>query len=291
MSSKYDEAWRRIFASVGGIESILSRVRDGEVVAVPAEELKKHGRRSSWSGRVVLVKDGVLGPQAIAAHVRALKNILPRYLLSNEKIECTMSSRTGQLSLIMRLANKTHGRPSVLVFKPSKTLVEPLPTGDLGNFYLLISSFERELRGFIKEMLGKGWVKRLEHELPDIVGRWKEREFRDIKWGIDPEEELINYADLSDYIQIIKRYRKIFAESDDELSDVVTQLKIFANYGRNPLMHCRTLDRQKYYTTQSAVKFLREWIKRRKNRVYEATNLQKKTTGKALARIQGVLGE
>jgi len=254
MSSKYDEAWRRIFASVGGIESILSRVRAGEVVVVPADELKNYGRRLSWSGRILLTNEGILDSFAGAgAHIRALKNILPQHLLLNEKIECSISRRTGQLSLIIRLANK-----------PQEIPVEQLPAEDLGNFYLLISSFERELRGFIKEMLGKGWIKRLEHELPDIVKRWKEREYRDIKWGIDPEDELINYAELGDYIQIIRRYRRVFAESEDEMSDVTTQLKIFANYGRTPLMHCRTLDRQKYYTTQSAIKFLREWVKRRK---------------------------
>ena len=140
----------------------------------------------------------------------------------------------------------------------------PLSLEDLGNFYILISSFERELRVFIKEMLGKSWIKRLECELPDIVNRWKDRKKRDKKWGIDPEEELINYADLGDYIQIIRRYRRVFVESDDELSDVITQLKIFANYGRNPVMHCRSIDRRKYYTSQSAVKYLREWIRRRK---------------------------
>jgi len=134
---------------------------------------------------------------------------------------------------------------------------------DLGNFYLLISSFERELRGFIKEMLGKGWLKRLRNDIPSIVNRWKDREKRDKRWGINPEAELINYADSGDYIEIIRRYKRIFTESDDELSDVITQLKIFTNYGRNPLMHCRSLDQQKYYTTQSAVNFLREWIKRR----------------------------
>ena len=152
-------------------------------------------------------------------------------------------------------------RAEVRAEKPPK---EPsLGAEDLGNFYHLISSFEREMRSFITEKLGKAWIKRLEHELPATVEKWRERQSADIKWGIIPEKEPINYADLTDYMQIIRKYDRIFAESDEELSAVRTKLKDFANYGRNPLMHCRTLDLKKYYATQAAVDYLREWIKRR----------------------------
>ena len=177
-----------------------------------------------------------------------------RWLIIKKDGKLLISGPSGPMETKGRLERKVTGKGLRTGF---------LSPEDLGNFYLLISSFERELRGFIKEMLGKGWLKRLRNDLPSIVNRWKDREKRDKRWGINPEAELINYADSGDYIEIIRRYKRIFTESDDELSDVITQLKIFTNYGRNPLMHCRSLDQQKYYTTQSAVNFLREWIKRR----------------------------
>lgn len=96
-----------------------------------------------------------------------------------------------------------------------------------------------------------------------MVNKWKEREVTDTKWGIDPEKDPMNYADLTDYMQIIKKYDRIFVEGNEELSAVITKLKDFTNYGRNPLMHCRTLDNKKYYTTQAAVDYLREWIRRK----------------------------
>ena len=152
----------------------------------------------------------------------------------------------------------------VTLLTPERRPMEPsLGAEDLGNFYLLISSFERELRNFLKEKMGKGWMKRLKKELPAIIEKWRERETVDAKWGISPEKELINYADLTDYVQIVERYRRIFTESDDELRRVRHFFEQFANFGRNPLMHCRTLDLKKYYTTQATVDFLREWIKRR----------------------------
>lgn len=269
MPSKYDVCWRTIFAKVGGLESILDRVRASEVVLVPAEELKDHGKRLNWLGNVVLSREGVAGePMRVAAHVRALKNVLPEHILPGERIKCAMSRRGGQLTLSLRLLS-TEAVPvrKVTLLRPERPPLEPSlgakDLEDLGNFYLLISSFEREMRSFIEKKLAKGGIRRLEHELPAVVKKWRERESTDVKWGIDPEKELINYADLTDYMQIIKKYDRIFAESNEELSDVITKLKDFANYGRNPLMHCRTLDQKKYYTTQAALDFLREWIKRR----------------------------
>ena len=264
--SKYDVAWRTIFAQVGGLESVLDRVRADEVVLVPAEELKRYGQRSSWLGNVVLSREGVLGePGRVAAHVRALKNVLPEHILLGEKIKCAMSSRSGQLTLSLRLLTEEAVPVRKVTFlRPEKPPTEPsLGAEDLGNFYLLISSFEREMRNFIKKKFGKGWIKRLEHELPAVVKKWRERESADIKWGIDPEKELVNYADLTDYMQIIRKFDRIFAESKEELSTAITKLQDFTNYGRNPLMHCRTLDLKKYFTTQAAVDYLREWIKRR----------------------------
>ena len=266
MSSKYDVTWRKIFADVGGFESILHRVRAGEVVLVPAEELKKKGKRSSWLGNVILSREGVLGdPGRVAAHVKALKNVLPEQIPPGVQIKCIMSRSGGQLTLSLRLLD-AEAVPvgKVTLVKPEGPAVEPsFSPEDLGEFYILISSFERELRNFLKEKIGKGWVKRLRNDLRPVIERWEERKNNDAKWGIEPESELINYADLTDYIQIVIKYRRIFAESNEELSRVRHFFELLANYGRNPLMHCRTLDPKKYWTTNSAVDYLRGWIRRR----------------------------
>lgn len=132
-----------------------------------------------------------------------------------------------------------------------------------GDFYILVSSLERQLREFIKKKLGKGWIKRIENDIPSVIEEWKEKKRKDKRWGIEPEQDLISYADLGDYILIVKKYRRMFADSDDDLGDIITYLKMWYNYGRNPIMHSRTLNKQKYFTTKSAIDFLKQWISRR----------------------------
>lgn len=133
---------------------------------------------------------------------------------------------------------------------------------DYGRFYKLIRDFEQEVRSFIMAMLGKKWIKRLENDVPTVVRRWKERRDADIKWGIDAEENLINYANLTDYIQIIERYRKTFSEIDHDLGLVKAHFDIFAMKGRNPVMHCRDLSYEGYFSAKGAERFLRKWIER-----------------------------
>jgi len=145
-------------------------------------------------------------------------------------------------------------------------LVEPiLETEVVGEFYLLIRDFESSIRKFIVEKLGKGWIKRLENDAPEIVKKWKARQEADDKVGIDPEEELINYADIADYIQITRKYSRVFFESDDDLIDVISHIRDFANIGRNPVVHCRTFTVEGYYTSKRAIKLLLKWMERRKN--------------------------
>jgi len=120
MSSKYNKAWTRIFARVGGLESILNRVRAGEVVSIPAEDIKNYGQRLSWLGRAIISKEGILGSSAgVAAHVNALKNILPKHLLPDEQIECVMSGKGGQLRLHMKLVDEASIRPTTIMQPPT----------------------------------------------------------------------------------------------------------------------------------------------------------------------------
>ena len=242
----HDDFWRNIFAKAGGLESVLDRVRNVGSVSIPMIGLRERGQSSSWLGRIVLSKQGFLDSSGrIYPKLKDLENILPKYLTSNEMIECTVSDVENQLHLRI------------------KRVESNLSTENLGAFYLQISSFERKLRNFIKNMAGKGFIHGLEHDLPAVVNKWRERESADIKWGIKSEKELANYADTSDYVEIIKRYQRLFVESDQELMYVMTHLAIFAINGRNPLMHSRNLNQQKYYVTKSAIGFLSEWIKRR----------------------------
>lgn len=136
---------------------------------------------------------------------------------------------------------------------------------EMSRFYLLVSSFERRLRGFVKTKLGKGWEKRIENDLPQIVKKWGEREESDIKVGIEVEKERINYADLDDYVGIVKKYSRLFTDGEAELEDVKVKLKDWYRYGRNPIMHSRTCDRLKIATTESAVRFLEAWMARQES--------------------------
>lgn len=130
------------------------------------------------------------------------------------------------------------------------------------DFFLEVTEFEVQLRQFIKLKLGNGWENRIENDLPEIMKNWKDKKKKDERWGIDPERDLLNYADLSDYIQIFRKYKRMFFNNDEEQGDVESHLKDWYNFGRNPLMHARTVNSEKYHTTLSAIKFLQSWIER-----------------------------
>lgn len=134
---------------------------------------------------------------------------------------------------------------------------------ELGNFYIQVSKLERQLRQFIQKKLGKGWMKMIENDISNVAEGWKEKKQKDDYWGIEPEEDLMNYADLWDYIHIIEKYNRMFSDRNDELGEIITQLKIWYNQGRNPVMHSRTVDDQKYYSTMSAIQYLHKWMDRK----------------------------
>jgi len=260
MPSQYTNCWGKIFDMHGGIEHLLNRVRSEKLVSIHVDELRKCSEkgRQNWNGKVVISNKGIVGSVS-GAHVNALKHILPEHILPEEEIECQVRVEDGKLLYYMRVYTEITRRPPGLPIKED----DILNTQEQGEFYVLVSSFEKDLRNFIETKLGKGFVKRLENDLPPVVDEWKKRAEADRRWGIEPERDLINYALLTDYTQIIKKYRRIFASDDEESGEIVTNLKIYANNGRNPLMHCRTLTSQKYYATKAAVDFLRAWIERR----------------------------
>ena len=146
-----------------------------------------------------------------------------------------------------------------------KTELGFLDNNERGDFYLLVSSVEQQLRELIKEGLGKKWLERLENDLPAVVENWKTKEKKDREWGIEPEKELIDYADFGDYSNIFTTYKKLFSKSNEDLGDAKVQLKNWYNYGRNPIMHSRTIDKEKFYSTKTAINWIVEWISRRRN--------------------------
>jgi hypothetical protein len=145
---------------------------------------------------------------------------------------------------------------------------EIIEASNYGQFYLLIRNFERDVRNFIVDVLskkfGKGWNKMLENTIPNMVQRWKDRKNLDEKWGIETEKNLIDYADITDYMQIIEKYPGIFSESPIDLDNVKVNFQIFAIRGRNPIMHCRNLTQIGCFSAQGAEQFLRKWMERMK---------------------------
>ena len=273
MSSKYDSFWR---LRLNEIQRLLEEARKkGTSREIDVNDLADVGERESWYGTVVVSE---FGTKSSMAHTTSLGNILNKSGIlrsfENETFRLTVSRGLKlHVELVSPQIDKVTLKPKVRVTEV--TPVEPVHTNvDYGRFYKLIRDFEQEVRSFITEMLGKSWIKRLENDAPAIVRRWKERRDADVKWGIDPEENLINYANLTDYIQIIERYRKTFSESDRDLGLVKAHFDVFAMKGRNPVMHCRDLSYEEYYTTRGAEKFLRKWIERtRKRRARFSKNL------------------
>ena len=253
MPSKYVKAWEEIFEGQGGVQEVLKRVRSGEIISVPADILRRYGRRKGWYGRVILSGEGIIKP-ASAAHVNALRSILQSHIGPKEKIECIVREENGQLTLYL---SRTSESPPVP--KPEE---KRITDEELGIFYIRISRFEKDLREFIKQRLGRSYIKRLRNDMPKLVGEWEHRRKTDEEWGIEPEKDLINYATMSDYFEIIRRYSRLFTRSPQERSDVETKLRDFANYGRNPLMHCRTITPQKYFSAKAAVDYLKKWMER-----------------------------
>lgn len=138
-----------------------------------------------------------------------------------------------------------------------------LSNKEIGDFYTYVSDLERKIRDFIKIKLGKKWYKRIETNLPIVIKKWEEKKNKEAKWGIKPEDEAINYSDFGDYIQIFTKYDRIFTDGESDLNNVIVHLSQWYVHGRNPIMHARTIDIQKYFITVNANDFLTHWMERK----------------------------
>jgi len=185
-----------------------------------------------------------------------------RIYLDENIIEPAADVLTGRKERIREYASRAQF-PDLAALK---TEMGVLDLEERGGFYVIVCDFERQLRDFIKETLGKGWAKRLRNDIPRIVEEWEEKKQREEKYGISPEPDLIDYADPVDYIEIVRKYDRAFCDGPEDLERVVTHLADWYVFGRNPLMHARTIDRQKYYTTKSTIEFLHAWMRRKKQK-------------------------
>lgn len=261
MRSKYDTYWRELLPT---IKALLDEAKErGVSREIDVSGLAKIGSRKSWCGTVD-VSNFFL--KSVMAHTTSLgkvlisSGILRSY--GNSAFRLTVSRSLKLHTRFLGQADITLEQ-KMKVPQPKEVFTEEaLETEDFGILYGLIRDFELNIRHFIIEMLGKKWLKRLENDVPELVDRWKERQKVDRKWKINPEKNLINYADIADYMHIVDKYRKLFTEGNEELEEVKTQFKIFAIHGRNPMMHFRTITKEGYFTTKSAETYLRNWMER-----------------------------
>jgi len=138
-----------------------------------------------------------------------------------------------------------------------------LSDDEIEDFYTRLRYFENELREFLKKKLGKGWLKRLKNELPEVVGKWEERKKDDEEKGKEPEKDLIKYADFGDYIEIIKKYKRGFTSNPIECGEIIAHLKDLVDFGRNPIAHARTITQKDIHVAGRAMDYLENWMERK----------------------------
>jgi len=139
---------------------------------------------------------------------------------------------------------------------------KPPKGGERTNFFEDISIFEKEIRSFIVEKLydkySDLWILRLPKE---VRKNWEIRRQKDIDEGKSPEREMINYADFSDYKEIIFfNWRKIFYyyfKDGEKMRVKLDDLRLV----RNLIMHGRTLSRDEIGLAKTSIQWLRSKLK------------------------------
>jgi hypothetical protein len=119
----------------------------------------------------------------------------PFFIMNISKYEIYLSSNIIEPATKMLLEGRGtirqyFGEEKIPTLREVKFELRILDTKELGDFYVLVSTLERQLRDFIKEKLGKSWKKRIKNDIPNVYKSWEEKRNRDIKWGIEPEKEL-----------------------------------------------------------------------------------------------------
>jgi len=132
------------------------------------------------------------------------------------------------------------------------------------EMYKEISLFEKEIRAFIFEKLYDAfsdfWIIRA---VPKEIGmRWQKRREADIKEGKPPERNILNYADFSDYKEIILyNWKKIFAKYFKDKEKLRVRLDDLNNLCRKTTMHIRTITEDEIGLGKISIRWLRSKMK------------------------------
>jgi hypothetical protein len=124
-----------------------------------------------------------------------------------------------------------------------------------------IAMLEFALRELIETRLTKAFGNKWDEVLPtSISASWAERKKNDLRDSFEPEENIINYADLLDYGEILtcSKFRSIFQDMFADAEKTKVALRDI-NSGRNRVMHHRTITDQVYVVTYHNL----NWIKSR----------------------------
>jgi len=134
---------------------------------------------------------------------------------------------------------------------------------DRCEFYDKICDFELELRQFINEELkrkfGDSW---LEQGVPKAIRKnWDRIKRKEEKEGIEPERDVINYALFSDYKEIINHnWDEIFSPCFEDKEKSRVRLEDLNILGRRPVMHVRSISREKFGPAEHAINWVRSKI-------------------------------
>jgi len=131
------------------------------------------------------------------------------------------------------------------------------------RLYDEIGAFESELRHFIKRELTKKYPDSwLEKGVPkDVRENWNNRKEDEVKEGLEPEAEIINYADFGDYKKIITHnWKEVFRFCFKEEETLKVRLSDLNRLGRRPVMHIRSINEEKVGVTRHAIGWLRARI-------------------------------
>ena len=125
-----------------------------------------------------------------------------------------------------------------------------------------VSALEAELRYFIESTLEKhysyNWIKQA---IPKAIrDDWHQKKDNDVKQGKIPETDLINYADFSQYKDIIIHNWKIFSEFFEDKERLRIKLEDLNNLCRIATMHIRTLDDDDTGANRVTMRWLRSKI-------------------------------
>ncbi len=152
------------------------------------------------------------------------------------------------------------------VVQYSSTIRSLIPVDDFlkkyEDLYVQIVTLEDALRKLIKQKLTAQFNGGWQGQIPSqIVEGWKRKEKDDNNESVEPEKELINYADFSDYAQIIGKFKKIFHDVFPDIERAVVELNRINNLGRKRVMHFRTISDEVYHIAMQSIR----WVKDRLN--------------------------